>query len=107
LSNLDVGFGWAVIDSPVLGGKLLLVEANGVSGIPGRHADLPIYTLDEFKALGSFSDASVPSVADLRSVHAAKVALGGTVARPDTPPAPSACPSCGASLRAGKCGFCG
>ena len=104
-----------IVDSTVLGCRVLLA-AEG-EPIPSSFAALPTYTWDEVDLL----HAAGASADDLRAVHAAKTALGGTVvpgravaaprrlprppARPA--PAPAPCEACGGRLDpVGRCGWC-
>ncbi len=94
-----------IVESAVLGCRVLLADEG--EPIPSRFADLPTYTWDEVDVLlaaGATAD-------DLRAVHAAKTAFGGTVVLPQPkrrPPASeAACPGCGGRLdAAGRCGWC-
>ena len=94
------------MESTVLGGRILLSGTEDLEDVPAEYAKLPFYTLEEVEALVGATPA------DLRAVHAAKVALDGTiVARPPAAgprrPQAASCEECGAILRGGPCGFCG
>ncbi len=91
-----------IVESAVLGCRVLLAHEG--EPVPSRFADLPTYTWDEVDVLL----AAGASADDLRAVHAAKTAFGGTVVPPRAERRPASCPGCGGRLNAaGRCGWCG
>jgi len=70
-------WGWAAIQSGVLGGEIILWTQDSKTVVPARWNDAVRYTIDELKELFNKNGKVTPE--ELRQIHQAKKLFGGTV----------------------------